>query len=128
MPDRSLAGVHPILSIPFDAKGRIVWGDFERLIEWTVGHGVHGVGVAMTSEIYKLTEVERDEVTTFVVKFVRRRVKVVINTGAEGTDVAIHYSRRAEAQGADALMVRPPTTSPPELTRPSTTSAVSPRR
>ncbi|MBI2965276.1 MAG: dihydrodipicolinate synthase family protein [Chloroflexi bacterium] len=109
MPDRTMQGVYPILSIPFDSKGRIATEDFERLIQWTVGHGVHGVGVAMASEIYKLTEAERDEVTRFVVKNVRGRAKVVINTGAEGTDVAIHYSKRAEGLGADALMIRPPT-------------------
>ncbi|MBI4305579.1 MAG: dihydrodipicolinate synthase family protein [Chloroflexi bacterium] len=109
MPDRSMTGVYPILSIPFDVNGKIVWDDFERLIEWTVGHGVHGVGVAMASEIYKLTESERDEVTRFVVKHVRGRAKVVINTGAEGTDVAIHYSKSAQGLGADALMIRPPT-------------------
>jgi 4-hydroxy-tetrahydrodipicolinate synthase len=109
MPDRTMRGVYPILSIPFDSKGRIATDDFEHLIDWTVGHRVHGVGVAMASEIYKLTEAERDEVTSLVVKRVRGRAKVVINTGAEGTDVAIHYSRRAQDLGADALMIRPPT-------------------
>ena len=32
-----------------------------------------------------------------------------MNTGAESTDVAVLYSRRAEELGADAVMVRPPT-------------------
>jgi len=109
MPDRTMRGVYPILSIPFDSKGRVATEDFERLIDWTVGHRVHGVGVAMASEIYKLTEAERDSVIRTVVKQVGGKAKIVINTGAEGTDVAIHYSRRAEELGAHALMIRPPT-------------------
>jgi 4-hydroxy-tetrahydrodipicolinate synthase len=36
------------------------------------------------------------------------RVPVVINTGAAATDLAVLYSRMAEASGADALMIMPP--------------------
>jgi len=34
-------------------------------------------------------------------------VKIVMNTGGEGTDVAVFLSKRAEELGADALMIRP---------------------
>ena len=37
---------------------------------------------------------------------------VVINTGAHGTDVAVHYSRMAAENGADALMALPPSFTP----------------
>ena len=35
-----------------------------------------------------------------------------MNTGAQGTDLAIQYSQRAEELGADAVMVVPPTATP----------------
>ncbi|MEX0763418.1 MAG: dihydrodipicolinate synthase family protein [Dehalococcoidia bacterium] len=107
MPDRTMKGVYPILSTPFDAKGRIVVEDLERQVDWMVDTGVHGVGIAVASEVYKYAEAERDLVLKTVVERAGGRVKVVMNSGAEGTDVAIHYSKRAEELGADALMIRP---------------------
>ena len=107
MPDRAKQGVYPLLSTPFDENGRVVTEDLERQTEWLIECGVHGVGIAVASEVYKFTEDERDDVLKTVVAQVNGRVKVVMNTGAEGTDLAIHYSKRAQELGADALMVRP---------------------
>jgi len=42
------------------------------------------------------------------VEHVAGRVPVVINSGASGTHLAVAYSQAAEAAGADALMVLPP--------------------
>ena len=109
MPDRTMRGVFPILSMPFDAKGRIVFEDLRNQIEWAIGYGIDGLGVAVGSEIFKLSEPERDEVARAVVDQVNGRVKVVINTGEQGTDLAIRYTKRAEELGADAVMIRPPT-------------------
>ena len=36
------------------------------------------------------------------------RVPVVVNSGAAGTALAVHYSRAVHTNGADALMVMPP--------------------
>ena len=108
MPDRTMTGLYPILAMPFDEGGRIDVEDLQREVEFAVSHGAHGVGIAMASEIYKLSEAERDLVTATVVEQVRGRVKAVVNTGAQGTDLAVQYSRRAEELGADAVMVSPP--------------------
>lgn len=108
MVDRTLSGIIPILATPFDEQGQIDFEDLEREVEWMVNVGVGGVGIAVASEIYKLTDSERDEVLSSVVKQVNGRVPVVMNTGAMGTDVTVHYSRRAEELGANALMIRPP--------------------
>ena len=105
MPDRSMRGIYPILSMPFEKGGDIVFEDLRSEVEWAIGHGVHGLGVAVASEIYKLSEGERDDVTTAVVDQAGGRVKIVINTGEQGTDLAIRYSKRAEELGADALMI-----------------------
>jgi 4-hydroxy-tetrahydrodipicolinate synthase len=103
-----MQGVFPILVTPFDGQSRIDEESLRRLIDFNLDAGVHGLGVALGSEIFKLTEAERDQVTRIVVDQVRGRVPVVINTGAAGTDLAVHYSRRAAELGADALMVIPP--------------------
>ncbi len=103
-----LKGVVPILLTPFDEKGRIDTDSLESLIDFNIEAGVHGLGVALGSEIFKLNEAERDLVAKTVIGHVNGRVPVVINSGASGTDLAVQYSRAAEAAGADALMVIPP--------------------
>ncbi|MCY4116712.1 MAG: dihydrodipicolinate synthase family protein [Caldilineaceae bacterium] len=108
MTGRAMQGVFPILVTPLDEGSQIDEESLRRLIEFNLEAGVHGLGVALGSEVFKLTEAERDAVTGIVVDQVAGRVPVVINTGAQGTDLAVHYSRMAEANGADALMVLPP--------------------
>src|SRR4051812_25670053 len=103
-----MQGVFPILVTPFDDKGRVDEDSLASLIEFNIAAGVHGLGVAIGSEMFKLTEAERALVTRRVVDSVRKRVPVVINTGAGGTDLAVAYSQSAEEAGADALMIMPP--------------------
>ena len=107
MPNRSMKGVYPILSAPINSKGQLVIDDLENQVEWMIEKGVHGIGIAVATEIYKFTEEERDLLLSTVVRVVNGRVKVVMNTGGEGTDVAVFLSKRAEELGADALMIRP---------------------
>jgi dihydrodipicolinate synthase/N-acetylneuraminate lyase len=107
MPDRSMKGVYPILSAPINEKGQLVMDDLENQVEWMIGKGVHGIGIAVATEIYKFTEEERDQILSTVVRVANGRVKVVMNTGGESTDVAVFLSKRAEEFGADALMIRP---------------------
>ena len=107
-----LHGVVPILVTPFDGSGRIDEESLVNLVEFNIAAGVHGLGIALGSEIFKFTEAERAQVTACVIRSARRRVPIVINSGAAGTDLAVAYSKAAEAAGADALMVIPPTFMP----------------
>jgi dihydrodipicolinate synthase/N-acetylneuraminate lyase len=111
------SGVFPIVYTPFDRDGRVDFGDLASEVEYLVGAGVDGVGVAVGSEVFKLTEAERDSVLKAVVLQVRGRVPVVMHAGAPGTDVAVGYARQAVELGADALMVTPPSflPMPPEV-------------
>ena len=109
MADLTMSGVYPILQIPFDAKGLIDEEDLRREVDWAIDSGVGGECIAMSSEVYKLNEAERDDALRTVVDQTNGRVKVVMNTGAECTDVALFYSKRAEELGSDALLIAPPT-------------------
>jgi dihydrodipicolinate synthase/N-acetylneuraminate lyase len=108
MPTDLMQGVFPILITPFDEHSQIDEDSLRRLVEFDLDAGVHGLGVALGSEVFKLSEAERERVTRIVVDQVRGRVPVVINTGAAGTDLAVYYSRTAERNGANALMIMPP--------------------
>jgi len=97
---KPIQGVFPILVTPFAEAGRIDVESLQRLIEFNLAAGVHGLGVALGSEIFKLSESVRDDVTRVVVTQVNGRVPVVINSGAPGTLLAVHYSRPAQELGA----------------------------
>jgi 4-hydroxy-tetrahydrodipicolinate synthase len=84
----------------------------QSLVKFLIDSGVHGIGVALGSEVFKFTEPERVLVTRTVVDQARGRVPVVINSGGAGTELTLHYSALAEQGGADALMVMPPSFMP----------------
>ena len=106
------AGVYPILYMPFNEKSDIDYEDLRKLTEFVIASGADGLGIAMGSEIFKMSESERDLVLKTVVDQVNGRVNVVMHTGAQGTDLALNYSLKAKELGADALMVTPPTVLP----------------
>lgn len=90
-----MSGVFPILVTPFDEQSRPDEESLRRLVEFNIAAGVHGLGLALGSEVYKLSEAERATVTRIIVDQTRGRVPVVINTGAAATDLAVLYSRTA---------------------------------
>jgi len=63
---------------PFDERGEIDWRSLERLIEWYLDAGVHGLFAAcQSSEIFFLSDRESERLTRFVVERVDGRVPVV---------------------------------------------------
>ncbi len=96
MPIDRMCGVFPILVTPFDEVSRIDEDSLRSLVEFNLATGVHGLGVALGSEVFKLSEAERELVTRVVVSQVGGRVPVVINSGAAGTDYAVLLSQAAE--------------------------------
>ena len=80
MPEQTMRGVFPILITPFDEQARIDEASLRNLVAFNIAAGVHGLGVALGSEVFKLSEAERDQVTRIVVDEVRGRIPVVINT------------------------------------------------
>lgn len=103
-----LFGVVPILLTPFHDDGSIDEASLRNEVDWSIDAGVHGLGIALGSEVFKLTEAERDLVLRIVVDQARDRVPVVMNTGAAATDLAVAWSRRAHELGASGLMCTPP--------------------
>lgn len=103
-----MQGVFPILVTPFDKQERIDTDSLRNLVDFTIDAGVHGLGIALGSEILKLTEPERDLVITTVIDQARGRVPIVVNSGAQASVTAALYSRRAVELGAAAVMCMPP--------------------
>ena len=90
-----MTGVFPILSMPFTKEDTIDVEDLEKEVEFAIKSGVNGVGIALASEIYKLTESERETCIKTVVNQVNQRIKIVINTTSLTTYTTIFYSKQA---------------------------------
>jgi 4-hydroxy-tetrahydrodipicolinate synthase len=105
----TMRGVFPILVTPFDENDQVDVDSLQSLVDFEIASGVHGLGIALGSEVMRLTESERALVARTVVDRAAGRVPVVVNTGGGGTQVARHYSRMATENGADALMMTGPT-------------------
>lgn len=103
-----MQGIFPILVTPFDDRERVDEDDLRGLVEFNISAGVHGLGIALGSEILKLTEAERSQVISVVVDQTRGRVPIVVNTGAQANLPAALYSHQAEDLGAAAVMCLPP--------------------
>ena len=103
-----MRGVFPILVTPFDQEDRVDEDSLRSVVEYNIGAGVHGFGIAFATEITKLTEAERLRVAEVVIDQTGGRVPVVVNTGAPSTYATVLYSKQAEDAGASAVMCAPP--------------------
>ncbi|MBC7236695.1 MAG: dihydrodipicolinate synthase family protein [Chloroflexi bacterium] len=107
MPD--LRGILPIVYTPFDAEGRIDAEDLERLVDYLIAAGAHGLAaVGGASECHKLTIAERKWLAERTISFARGRVPVIVGTSATNTSDAVDLSRHAEEIGAQAVFLTPP--------------------
>ena len=109
MADEPICGILPIVYTPFDADGRVDEEDLERLVDYLIGQGVHGLAaVGGASECHKLTFDERTWLAERTTAFAGGRVPVIVGTSAANTSDTVALSRHAESIGARAVFVTPP--------------------
>lgn len=102
-------GVIPILAMPFTVCGAIDEECLAREVNWAIEAGVDGLGLALASELPRLSPLERKRVIQLVVAEARARIPVVVAASAESSLAATAFARDAEAYGAAAVMIHPPT-------------------
>ena len=111
MSQKALAGVLPVVQTLFSADGLIDAPAIESELNWTLDQGVAGLATGMVSEILRLTEVERRQLSELVIGVARTRDSLsVISCGAESTQTAVAHALHAEQHGASAVMAIPPIT------------------
>jgi 4-hydroxy-tetrahydrodipicolinate synthase len=78
---------------------------FERLVDWQIAEGTHGlVPVGTTGETPTLSHEEHKRVVELCIKVARKRVPVIAGAGSNSTEEAIELTRFAKAAGADATL------------------------
>lgn len=106
---KNLAGIYPALPTPMGADGQIEVANLRRLVDVVISQGVDGLYVGgSTAESFHLTEDERKQIAETVLHQAAGKVKVIVHTGAGGTDAALRLSKHARAHGADAISSVPP--------------------
>jgi len=107
-------GTYTVMVTPFTAAGDVDVAGLRDFVEWQIGEGVHGlIPLGSTGEFLSLSDAEKELVAATVITQAAGRVPVLIGTGAEDTREVVRLSRRAEAQGADGVMIIPPFYSTP---------------
>jgi 4-hydroxy-tetrahydrodipicolinate synthase len=78
---------------------------FQRLVEWQIAEGTHGlVPVGTTGESPTLSHDEHKRVIELCVATAKKRVPVIAGAGSNSTDEAIDFTLHAEKVGADAVL------------------------
>ncbi|MCC5974967.1 MAG: 4-hydroxy-tetrahydrodipicolinate synthase [Rubellimicrobium sp.] len=103
-----LQGSMPALVTPF-ANGEVDFDTLEKLVEWQIAQGSHGlVPVGTTGESPTLSHEEHDAVVETVVKVAAGRVPVIAGAGSNNTIETVRLVQAAKAAGADAALVVTP--------------------
>lgn len=94
---------------PFDKKGNLDFGKTATLINYLIENGSDSLVIAgTTGESPTLSAEEKIALLRHVVNVVDKRVPVIMGTGSNNTYASIELTRRAEANGADAVMLVAP--------------------
>ena len=97
-------GSFTALITPFK-DGKVDEASFERLVEWQIAEGTHGlVPVGTTGESPTLSHDEHKHVVELCIKTARKRVPVIAGAGSNSTAEAIDFTRHAKKAGADAVL------------------------
>ncbi len=96
------------LITPF-SNGDIDWKHFDKLVEWQVEQGSHGlVPCGTTGESPTLNHDDHKAIIRRCVQVVNGRIPVIAGTGSNATAEALDLTQDAKDAGADACLIATP--------------------
>ena len=106
-----LKGIYPILATPFQSSGELDENSFERLIEFLVVSGVHGLTLfGLAGEYYKLSDDER-RICERYLETAQAFLAKALRFGHPGLVVPLLYllllGKRAESDGRIGATLHP---------------------
>ena len=111
--EKRLHGIVPALFTPLREDGSLDEESLEKLIEYQLGAGVHGIFVAgMSGEGALLGPTRLEQLIRLSARIIRGRVPLCAGVLEEGTDRVIETAKRVEDAGADMLSTTVPLWSP----------------
>ena len=104
-----LRGIIPPIVTPMNPDESLDLPRLKWLIDWFLGHKVHGIFVlGTTGEFYALDDAEKQAVVATAVEHVAGRSPVFVGTGAETTGEVIRLTKMAEREKANGVSVITP--------------------
>ena len=101
-------GIITAIITPF-REGKIDFNALEKIIDYQTDAGIEAIVVAgSTGEGVLLPESQKLELIEAAIKLARGRLKIIASTGSPSTQDTIRLSQKAEALGADGLLVISP--------------------
>ncbi len=106
-PKSIVSGIWPTMLTPFTKENGIDWISLERLVNWYIDQGVHGLfAVCQSSEMFHLTLEERVEIAAFVKEKSCGRVPVIASGHIGGAfDEQVTELNALAATGIDSLVL-----------------------
>ena len=106
---QGLRGSIVALITPFHADGSVNFEKLRELTEWHIASGTDAIlALGTTGESSTMTHEEDDAVLRTVIEAAAGRVPVIAGTGSNCTETMLEKSLRAEAMGADGLLLITP--------------------
>jgi 4-hydroxy-tetrahydrodipicolinate synthase len=106
--NETASGVYTIAATPFTDQGDIDWKSVDSLVDFYLGHGVHGMTIlGIMGEANKLSEDESIEVMLRFLKQVAGHIPVIVGVSAPGMAKLVKLSRMSMDAGAAGVMVAP---------------------
>ena len=106
---QGLRGSIVALITPFHADGSVNFEKLRKLTDWHIANGTDGIlALGTTGESSTMTHEEDDAVLRTVIEAAAGRVPVIAGTGSNCTETMLEKSLRAEAMGADGLLLITP--------------------
>ena len=94
---------------PFDSKGNVDFQKTTKLINYLLSNGTDSLVIAgTTGESPTLSSEEKIALLRHVAKVVEKRVPIIMGTGSNNTYASIEMTKKAEKNGADAIMLVAP--------------------
>ena len=109
LPSEPFKGVFPIAPTPFLESGELDLDSQRRVLDCMIDQGVSGICIlANYSEQFALSDFERDTLLDVCMNHVAGRIPVIVTCSHYSTQLAIGRCKRAEASGAQMIMLMPP--------------------
>ena len=102
-------GVYPAITTKFNENDEIDFEAYDKGLQGQLDAGVDGIIVGGSlGEASTLSDDEKLLLTEHTVKYVNRKIPVVLSIAEQSTRVAIRLAQKALEKGANGLMILPP--------------------
>lgn len=104
-----LRGVVCPMVTPFDSQGRVDFTAAGSLTDFLIERGINCLFVGgSTGEVIFLSAEERKKLSEFVIRHTAGRIPVIVQTGAETTQITVELTLHAKRSGATAASILVP--------------------